>query len=223
VTSQAREWLKWIALVLMTGDHINAALLGRNVDVLFALGRVVMPIFAAVVAYGIGCADSAAGGRYHRLLRRLCVVGALAYPFHVLALGQGWAVGNILWGYAIAVAAAWAVDARGKAGIALAVLLVLVGGCFVEFYWAGPLVTLAWWWFWRSEDGRHGLVALVAVFAATSLLCVINGNPWAMFAIPIVLLMRDVEWPIKRRPWAFYVYYPAHLAALVAITAVAGS
>jgi hypothetical protein len=48
------EALKWLALLLMLGDHVNKYLLHDAVPVLFDAGRLVMPIFAVVLGYNLG-------------------------------------------------------------------------------------------------------------------------------------------------------------------------
>lgn len=47
------ELLKWLALILMTGDHINKYLLDYSNDILFNMGRLVLPIFVFVLAYNL--------------------------------------------------------------------------------------------------------------------------------------------------------------------------
>ena len=42
----------------------------------------------------------------------------------------------------------------------------------------------------------------------------INGNAWALFAVPVIYLATRVSWSVPRLPWAFYALYPAHLAVL---------
>jgi hypothetical protein len=56
---------------------------------------------------------------------------------------------------------------------------------------------------------------VLATTVLTALLCLINGNLWALVAAPLVLL---VLWmPVGNLPrckWFFYWFYPAHLCAL---------
>ncbi|AKK64161.1 TraX family protein [Xanthomonas oryzae] len=51
----------------------------------------------------------------------------------------------------------------------------------------------------------------VLVLLAMTLLCLYNGNAWALLAIPLI---EDGHrnWKLPRFRWAFYVYYVAHLA-----------
>lgn len=43
------EVLKWLALLMMALDHINKYLLDESSTTLFALGRMVMPLFSFVL------------------------------------------------------------------------------------------------------------------------------------------------------------------------------
>jgi hypothetical protein len=52
---------------------------------------------------------------------------------------------------------------------------------------------------------------------ATAALFIINRNFWALAAIPLILAATQVRLTVPRTRFAFYVYYPAHLAALWAI------
>ncbi|MBK7549911.1 MAG: hypothetical protein IPI20_19875 [Rhodoferax sp.] len=47
------EALKWLALVLMTGDHVNKYVLADSLPGLFELGRLAMPLFMFVLAYNL--------------------------------------------------------------------------------------------------------------------------------------------------------------------------
>jgi hypothetical protein len=40
------------------------------------------------------------------------------------------------------------------------------------------------------------------------------SNLWALAAVPIILLLSRIDLRMPRLRWAFYGYYPIHLAAL---------
>nr|AVR64159.1 TraX protein [Escherichia coli] len=42
----------------------------------------------------------------------------------------------------------------------------------------------------------------------------INGNLWALAVVPLVIVAAGVDLRVPRLRWAFYTYYPLHLAAL---------
>lgn len=213
MTGGALEILKWLALVLMTGDHIDAALFHRSFGWLTELGRVAMPIFAAVIAFNL--ARPGIKPKLPRIRDKLLVVGAIAYPFHVIALGQGVQTLNILFAFAVAVQCVIWIRRKDPASIAQTIVLLAVSGLFLEFGFAAPLLTLAWWNFYRD---RIRIRAGVLVMLATGYLCLVNGNVWAMASVPVVLLLlTSPVGALKRRPALFWIYYPAHLALLAGI------
>ncbi|MFL7985039.1 TraX family protein, partial [Xanthomonas vasicola] len=84
MTSSGREALKWIALVLMTGDHVAKVLFGGYVPVLSELGRIAFPVFALVMAYNLAQPRA----DYAKSVLRLAGWGLLAQPFHAWAFGD---------------------------------------------------------------------------------------------------------------------------------------
>jgi hypothetical protein len=46
----------------------------------------------------------------------------------------------------------------------------------------------------------------------------VNRNFWAMTAIPVIFLAPQIKLNIPRIRYAFYIYYPAHLAVILAGT-----
>ena len=211
LTSPARELLKWLALLLMTGDHLAKVVWGGYVPVLSELGRVAFPLFAIVLA----CNLAQPGADALKSARRLLPWAVLAQPAWAAAFNALLPL-NVLWTFAL-VAACLALWQRGRSGWAMA--LFALGGMWVEYRWFGAGLVLAWWLFWRSQASaaapRHEQVfhALLAV-AGLVLLCVYNGNGWAMLALPLVLLLGGRDWPIPRIRWIFYLYYIGHLAVL---------
>lgn len=66
-SSGARELLKWIALLAMTGDHVAKVVFGGYVPVVGELGRIAFPLFALVMA----CNLARPGADLRRSIRRL--------------------------------------------------------------------------------------------------------------------------------------------------------
>lgn len=205
------EALKWLALVSMTGDHVNGFLLGGTWPALFAAGWLALPLFAVVLAYNLARPEAAARGLHRRALARLVLAGALASPPY-LALGGacvGWWPLNAM--FLLALVTLVALRWEGSDGRpAQAVALLLVGGVLVEYCWAGAALGVAVWRYCR----RPTWLAAVAVLAAGAGLCWINGNLWAFAALPLLAAATRLDLPVPRWRWVFYAYYPLHLAAL---------
>ncbi|PJL58741.1 TraX family protein [Stenotrophomonas maltophilia] len=202
MTGSAREVLKWLAVVLMTCDHVAKVIYGGYVPGLSEAGRVAFPLFALVMAYNL----AQPGTDAVKSVRRLAMWGLIAQPVHALAFGY-WLPLNILLTFALCAAAIYAAGQRRWVVLAFAAAVL---PAFVDYQWAGVgFVLLAWLAFHRQ---RYWLLA--PAFAA---ICWFNGNLWALGAIPVALGLSRVAWPVPRGRWAFYGYYVGHLAILVAI------
>lgn len=204
MTSGGRELLKWLALAAMTCDHVAKVLLGGYVPGLSEAGRIAFPLFALVMAYNLAQGADAANS-----VRRLALWGVIAQPVHAWAFGNALPL-NVLLSFALAAACVWSIQRRQWA------LLVLLAGpvaLLVDYAWAGLVLVLSGWWFFlRPTAGRGVLVVL-----AMAVLCVWNGNSWALLAFPVLgLAMADVLVPRTRS--AFYAYYIVHLIFLSLIS-----
>jgi hypothetical protein len=206
------EAIKWLALGLMTVDHINKYLLHDAYAALFDLGRLTLPLFGFVLAYNLARPGALENGVYLRVLKRLALFGAIAtVPFIALGgLGWGWWPLNILLMLAVATGCIYLLDQGGTRRIVLAILLFIVGGALVEFWWPAVALCLAAWAYCKSPSWS----ALVMWIASTAALYLINHNFWALAAFPLIFAAPHLRLQIPRMKAVFYVYYPAHLALL---------
>jgi TraX protein len=206
------EGLKWAALVLMTLDHIDKYLLNAQVALLFALGRLALPLFGVVLAFNLARPEALEQGVYLRVLSRLAITAAISeIPFIALGgLAWGWYPFNILVTLIVSVSIMWLLDLGGAWRTTLAVLVFLVGGALVEFWWPGVAMCVAAWSYCR----RPGAWALLWWVTATAGLYLINRNLWALMALPLIFYAPHARWRIPRIRYAFYTYYPAHLAVI---------
>ena len=199
MTSSARELLKWLAVILMTGDHVAKVIYGGYVPGLSEAGRVAFPLFALVMAYNLAQPDADVG----KSVRRLGAWGLVAQPVHALTFGY-WLPLNILLTFALCAGAVYAACQRRWVVLAFT---AAVFPLFVDYPWAGVgFVLLAWLGF---RTGRPLLT--LAAFAP---LCAFNGSLWALAAVPVVGWLSHATWPVPRGRWAFYGYYVAHLACI---------
>lgn len=214
MSDRAVETLKAIALVAMTLDHVNKYLLEGSQPWMFAIGRVAAPIFAVVLGYNLARAGAVASNAATRTAGRLFIVGAVAsVPY--IGLGHtsagGWWPLNVLFALAVACPGIALWD-RGRRRSATT--LIAVGGALTEFFWPLIGLTIAAHRLARAPSA----MALGAGTVACALLTPINGNGWALAALPMIAvascLPQDAKASPARRRWIYYAYYPAHLAVL---------
>lgn len=205
IASGALEFLKWFAVLLMFGDHVNAAFFGRQLPVLSEVARIVFPIFAMILGYNLARPAASKG----RALRRLLLVASIAQPFHAIAFGQLLPL-NVLFTFAAAVASLLLWE---KNQVLFAAAVLVLSGLFVDYSWPGVALVIGAYWFTRSPAVFPAAIALASLLG----LQWINGTQYALWAVPVLLLARLGDWRIPRSPRAFYVIYPAHLAVIAAI------
>ena len=212
LSSGTLEALKWLALLLMTLDHVNKHLLHASVPELFAAGRLALPLFGFVLGYNLARPGALAKGVYPRTAGRLAVFGSIAtVPFIALGgLGWGWWPFNIMATLLVATLCAWLIEVGGPARLATAGAVFIVGGALVEFWWPGLAACLLAWAYCR----RPSWVTLALWVGALASLYVINRNLWALAALPLIFAAGQVNLNVPRGRLGFYVYYPAHLAVL---------
>ena len=100
---------------------------------------------------------------------------------------------------------------RGGAGNLIAAgLVLLVGGSSVEYWWPAVILGLAVWSYCKRPTWTAAVIALLALAS----LWFINRNLWALASVPLLLVASRLDLPMPRLRWAFYAYYPLHLAAL---------
>lgn len=212
VSDGTLEALKWLALLLMLADHINKYLLHDASHRLFNAGRVAMPLFVFVLAYNLARPDSFERGAHLRTMKRLAIFGLLATP-PFIALGgllAGWWPLNILFALLAMTVIIYCLEQQSVVGYVIASAVFIVGGSSVEFWWPALAFGVAIWWYCKTPK----FVALLVAVLALALLRVINGNYWAIAAIPILSTSIAVNIPIPRYKWVFYYFYPLHLSIL---------
>jgi len=230
ITNDRLTLLKLLAVASMVIDHYNKFANPDYSQIMFSVGRLALPIFLFVLAYNLSRIEAA---KMPKIAVRLVLFGLLATPAYNAMGGTimgGWWPLNVLFLLAglvgvvylltVPVARSW----QRYGCRVLAVLLFLLAGALAEFFWVGLGLGLVAWrvfvLFSRGEiqrDKGRGEIALLSLAAVvlTALLCLINGNAWALAAVPLVLV---VLWlPVGKLPrfkWFFYWFYPAHLCAL---------
>jgi hypothetical protein len=103
------------------------------------------------------------------------------------------------------------IEQGGAKRLSAAVALFLIGGAFVEFLWFGVACCLGAWAYCRRPSYKRLLLWILGTLS----LSVVNGNAWALGAIPVVLLATSLSMKLPRVKWAFYAWYPLHLLVLL--------
>jgi TraX protein len=181
----------------------------------------VMPLFGFVLAYNLARPGALAKGVHGRMTYRLTLMGLAATPVCVMLNRQFvnasvWWPLNILITFLLVVTLTYLIDRGGSKRYALAITLFVLGGAVVEYLWMGVLCCLGAWLFCRKPSFPR----LVLWIFETLSLTVINGNTWALAALPIVLMAGRMPRSLSRQTWLFYGFYPAHLMLLLLIRLV---
>jgi hypothetical protein len=196
------EPLKWLALVIMLAEHAMRYVAGELPPWLYAAGRVAFPLFAFALALGLRVHPCE---RLGKIIARMLVWAAIAQATIQFVDVPDDRL-NVLFTFALGVAAAYAIGCMrqlGLAAVALGVIGIVSWWC--EFGPAGVAfvagsVTLA-------RAGERPIVAWVAVLALLALLAIPNGNHCALAAVPVVFLVASVPVRLPRLRGAFYWAY----------------
>lgn len=212
--------LKWLAVILMVVDHINKFVFKEAVPSMFALGRVAVPLFVFVLGYNLARPGALQAGVYKRVFFRLAAFGALSVVPHALmnTLIGGWWPVNIMFTLAVSVLVAWLLEKGGPVSVMGASLVFVFGGALVEFWWPAIAACLFVWAYFKTPS-----IVYAAGFVASLLaLTFVNGNFWALMALPVILVARSWRWPLPRLKWFFYGFYPLHFLLIWAYMLLAG-
>lgn len=207
------EAIKWLALVLMTMDHMNKYLFDQNLPGFSEAGRLAMPLFGFVLAYNLARPEALQQGMYGRAMKRLVFSGLIATPFfmaRIMPLANWWPL-NIMFTLLVATGTIYLLRRGGVVFFLCALVLFIAGSAFVEFSWFGVGYCIAAWWYCAARGERSLLLWIVTA----ALLYFINQNFWALAAVPVILLAPHFRIQVPRIRFAFYAYYPVHLAVLL--------
>lgn len=212
---RSAEALKYVALVAMTIDHVNKYLFNGTLPWAFEIGRIAMPIFAIVLASNLARYGRSSPGVRERTIARLFMWGAVAaVPYMILGglLASVWPL-NILFALAATAVIIHLFEKGGVVNYTLAALTFVISGSLVEFFWFGISIGIAAYFHERHQTPTSLLMLLLFIGG----LAFVNGNHWALAAIPILMIAMATDIKAPRKGIIFYAYYPAHLAMLCLI------
>jgi hypothetical protein len=208
ISDGSLEALKWVGLVLMTGDHLNKYLLHEAIPALYALGRMAMPLFGFVLMANLARPKALAAGAHLRAMKRLAIFALLAAPSYIQLVG--WWPLNIMGTLLLATLIVWLLERGGWLCRGTASIAFVVAGATVEFWWPALLYCLGAWAFVR----RPGSPRILLWVLATASLAIVNGNFAALAALLLIWAASRLDIPVPRSRWIFYVFYPAHLSVI---------
>lgn len=213
--------LKILALLTMTVDHIGAYLFPR-VMFLRIIGRIAYPIFAYMIAEG--CFYTRRPGRYIGSMAALAVVCQVVYFFFAGSVYMYIPVTFTL-SISLIFLLKRAMENPNEKNFALFGLGVLAVLAITEFLPMLPGTDFG------VDYGFFGVMLPVVVYVGknhwqklllAAVMLVLLGihygslQMWALLSLPLLALYNGQrgKWKMK---WLFYIYYPAHLAALYLI------
>ena len=210
--------LKLLAMLTMTIDHIGAILLPQY-RFLRVIGRLSMPIYAFMIAEG--CHHTHDRKAYFLRLLGLALLCQVVYAAVDRSLYQ-----CILVTFSLSVALICAVEWAQKKrtpGSLFTTAVLIIGIYFVceklPLFLPGFHVDYGIWGVLLPVIVYFGGRDIVAFGLGVLLLCLSIGHNqwWAMLTIPLIALYNGQRGR-HRLGWLFYLYYPAHLVILYAIS-----
>lgn len=202
-------WLKYLAVVAMVCDHLNQTLLAYHYPAMSAFGRLAMPIFVVILGANLTETEARDANIALRAASRLLIAAIIAQPFYGHLFHTS--IGNVMFTLAL--------------GVLLPQLrllrfgLILLLGFYVDYYWFGLLLVSEGLQMFRAAKSGKPCAHLFAIWLSAFIgICVINNNAWALLAIPLMLIADRLPIRLPRLKWAFYAFYPAHLAIMLGIS-----
>lgn len=195
----------------MTLDHINTFILNGKYPLLFEAGRVVMPLFAFVLAYNLARTPKNES-IYKRVMRRLLIYGLIATPFFIAihsvsVIGWSWYPLNILFTLLVSTFCIYCLEKGDSMSFVAGIVL---GGAVVEFLHPAILFTIFSWQYCRSGKKYWLLFMLLMMFP----IGIINMSMSGAFSLVLIFLVSKVDINIPRARNCFYAFYPTHLSVL---------
>jgi hypothetical protein len=193
------EPLKWLALAIMLAEHAMRYVAGELPPWLYAAGRVAFPLFAFALALGLRMHPC---GKLGGIIARMLVWAAIAQATIRLVDVTDNRL-NVLFTFALGVAAAYAMGCIRQLGVA-AVGLGVIGAASWWCEFGPPGVAFVAGCVTLGRAGERPIAAWIAVLLLLALLAIPNGNHYALAAVPAALL---VAWSQVRLPRLRGVFY----------------
>ena len=214
--------IKAIGAFAMIVDHAAVVFFG-SAYWMRAVGRVAFPVFAYALVEGFTRTSS----RKRYLLRLLLLAVASEWVFDRLFYGGNfWMHQNTVFTLFLGLAAMTAANTMPRNLAVLPWTVAFLAAWLLRAdYGAGGILLL--WLLWIGKDTTSGVTRAVLAFAAVGMLDALAvGLPFSVYTLPlfsalsVFLFVHRGGIEIKHSPifqWAFYLWYPGHLAALLLV------
>lgn len=211
ISDGAIEFLKWLALVAMTLDHINKIIYKSQLPFMSEFGRIALPLFGMVIAYNLARPAALQKNIHLQAMVRMAIFGIVATPFYFWGFEKSSIIPlNILFTLMVVTGIIYLNEKGGFYRELLAISLFILGGIFVEYFWFGLGYCLAAWYCCKYRNVKWLLVWIASALS----LYFVNDNYWALAAIPIIFIATRIDFKLPRLRLVFYFYYPLHLIVL---------
>ena len=208
--------LKLIALITMTVDHVGLYLLPQHIF-LRLIGRIALPIYAYLIAEG--CRHTRSMGKYLGSMAALGLLCQIVYLVMMRSIYQ-----CILITFSLSIGLIWTVRIaqKSKSPAAWALPLLAVGGVWfitkqLPVLLPGFAVDYGFWGVLLPAIiylGKDRKQAFIMTVLGLVLLSWGKHSQWyCLLSLPVLALYNGKRGTAKLK-YLFYLYYPAHLAAL---------
>jgi hypothetical protein len=215
-----REFLKWLAVVTMTVDHVGV-LFFPGVTAFRVVGRLAFPLFAYLLVLGMRSTGNLRG--YFNRMLFFALVSQV--PYALVNGIQPWEKLNIYATLILGMVLIYFVD-RSNVAFVIPLLASVVVPVDYGVYGTATVLLL----YLIGKDWKMGSL----IFVLINLILAAYGawyQPFAILALPLILLHNAGRLNIKLdvlsghkafRKYFFYAYYPLHLIALWGLKAATG-
>lgn len=209
ITPFGLQFLKYLAIFLMIGDHTSKYLFNGTIQPLFHAGRLALPLFVFILSYNLS-RENISKAAFKRTFIRLIIFGCIAeIPFFMLGdLYWSFYPLNVMFTLAALTLTLWQLRNRHYF---VAIICFLFGGAVGEYWWPALALGIGIFWYKKTPN----FIAIFVIFLSLYSLGFINHNNYAFLCLPLVILLIVLK-PLNgiyppRLKWFFYVFYPLHL------------
>jgi hypothetical protein len=211
-TDDGLDAAKIAAMGLMAVNHVLMAFPPPWPYWGYLIGRPCIPIFAYILAVRLAQGPLE---RNSRILLRLFVWGVVAQPIYYALVGALTLRLNILFTLAAGTGLVFLLRKQLYLPLVAGALILLIGYLWIDGGAFVPMgIVFAYALYERSPNAALAAVAFAA--AAAILLAGGSAGALAVLGAPLLILLspRCASFVPRVPGWVFYVFYPAHLAAI---------